>query len=171
MRLLKALPQVLRRQPRTRVMLVGPGDSDAYGRALRGWVTAQGLEGRVLFTGAVPHQELPHYYAAADVFVLLSSAEGMPEALLEAMSCGLACLASDIPNHREVAATGEELRLVAPGDASAVAEALGDLLADKRARARMGKLARRLVMERFRWEALVGEMETVYTKALSVPWR
>ena len=48
-------------------------------------------------TDQIPNEKLPETYRQADIFVLPSLAEGHPKALLEAMSCGLACMASNIP--------------------------------------------------------------------------
>ena len=60
----------------------------------------------VNFLGAVPNYELPKIINKYKIFVLPSLYEGMPKTLLEAMSCGLACIATDIPGSREVIKNG-----------------------------------------------------------------
>lgn len=167
MGLLKALPYILQRHPTARVMVVGYVLSAPYERALRQFVARHGLEAHVIFTGLVPRQQTPEYYGAADVFVMLSTAEGgVAEALLEAMSCGRACVVSDIPNNRTAAPDGHGLLFVDPGDPLAAAEAVSDLLDDAGRRTELGQEARRTVMAHFHWDALAQQMERVYERVL-----
>jgi glycosyltransferase involved in cell wall biosynthesis len=168
MKLLKALPYILRRHPTARVMVVGFVLSPSYERALRELVASQGVERHVIFTGPVPRHRLPEYYGAADLFVMLSTAEGgVAEALLEAMSCGRACLASDIPNNRVAAPDGNAVLFVDPDDPQAVAEAINGLLDDPSRCADLGRKARRTVMRHFHWDALAQQMVRVYEKVLA----
>jgi L-malate glycosyltransferase len=68
-----------------RLRLVGGGVDDPYGRTLRRYIEALGLEDAVTLTGAVSAAELAAYYATADVFVVCSEHEGFCVPLLEAM--------------------------------------------------------------------------------------
>lgn len=61
---------------------------------------AHSLGIQVEFTGVVPHQELPKHLQRATLFVLPSLTEGHPKALIEAMSCGIPCIASDSDGNR-----------------------------------------------------------------------
>lgn len=75
---------------------------------------------RILFAGRV--ERVADYLKAADGFVSASLAEGFPNAALEALACGLPCLLSDIPPHRELAEpSGDCIGLFPPGDVSALA--------------------------------------------------
>ena len=110
--------------------------------------TAAGVADRLHFAG-VTH-DVPSYLQAADVFVLPSRREGLPVALLEAMACGLPCIASRLPGSTEaVIADGVDGRLTPPGDVFALAAALGDLLADGRERQRLGDAARATIVRRY----------------------
>jgi glycosyltransferase involved in cell wall biosynthesis len=84
-------------QMEAKLVLVGDGE-------LRGELEAHARERkvRVEFMGVLPNQELPGILADADVFVLPSSGEGHPKALLEAMSCGLPCVGTNVPGIRQV---------------------------------------------------------------------
>lgn len=75
------------------LVIVGGSRSDLEDetQALRAQVAAAGISDRVTFTGTVPDVE--HQLHAADIFVLPSDREGLPNAILEAMACGLACVA------------------------------------------------------------------------------
>jgi glycosyltransferase involved in cell wall biosynthesis len=77
----------------------------------------------------------------AETFVLASTSEGLPMALLEAMSYGLAIVATAVGGVPDVVADGEQALVVAPGDADALAAALGRLGADPQLRARLGAAA------------------------------
>ncbi|HTS18137.1 MAG TPA: glycosyltransferase [Verrucomicrobiae bacterium] len=79
----------------------------------------------VLF--APTHAEPERYFQAADAFVLPSRQEGLPNALLEAMACGLPCIAANTGGIRDVLADGFASQMVPPGDADALAAALPGL--------------------------------------------
>lgn len=167
LKLLEALPRIVVRHPQVRLLVVGFVLSPPYERALKEFVVRHGLEAHVIFAGLVPRQQIPHYYAAADAFVLLSAAEGgVPEVLLEAMSCGKACVASDIPNNRVAAPDGDEVLFVDPDDSEAVAEAISGLLAAPDRKAELGRKARRTVITHFHWDVLAQQLVSVYEKAL-----
>ncbi|HZU35554.1 MAG TPA: glycosyltransferase family 4 protein [Gemmataceae bacterium] len=82
-----------------------------------------GLSGRVRFLGPRPHDELPDWYRAANVFVLPSRSEGIPVVLLEAAACGTPFVASRVGGIPEIASSADS-ELVTPGDANELAAAL-----------------------------------------------
>jgi glycosyltransferase involved in cell wall biosynthesis len=99
----------------------------------------------VRFLGPQPHEAMPAIYRAADVYCLPSWWEAMPLSVLEAMASGVpivATLVGDVPQIVEAGVSG---RLVPPGDADALAEALQPLLLDPNLRDTMGRAARRRV--------------------------
>jgi glycosyltransferase involved in cell wall biosynthesis len=87
--------------------------------------------GRVEFVGAVDHDRLPDWFRAADVFVLPSRSEGVPNVLLEAAACGTPWVASAVGGVPEIARSAAD-RLVPPQDAPALAAALHEVLATPR---------------------------------------
>jgi glycosyltransferase involved in cell wall biosynthesis len=82
-----------------------------------------GLRDRVKLIGPRPHDRLPDWYRAADLFVLPSRSEGVPIVLLEAAACGTPFVASRVGGIPEIAHLGAS-RLVPAGDAGALAEAI-----------------------------------------------
>ncbi|GAA3607320.1 glycosyltransferase family 4 protein [Microlunatus ginsengisoli] len=108
------------------------------------------------------------YYSAADIFALPSYREGLPNALLEASACGLACVATDINGCNEVVADAETGLLIPVRDSAALASALERLL-DVDLRARLGCAARRRVRERYDqrlfWESLLDFYRSVVRPA------
>ncbi len=93
---------------------------------------------------------IEQYYRAADIFVLPSTREGLPNALLEAMACALPPIASRLPGVTDtVIADGTNGFLVEPGDRRALASALRVLLQDSELRTRLGCAARQTVETSF----------------------
>jgi glycosyltransferase involved in cell wall biosynthesis len=97
----------------------------------------------------VPHDQLPVYYRLADVLALPSLRDGMPNALLEGMASGRAIVASNVGGMPDVVRDGENGLLVSPGDVSALADAILNLLADPARRAQLGRAARATVESDF----------------------
>jgi glycosyltransferase involved in cell wall biosynthesis len=97
-----------------------------------------------------PTSRIEDYFRAADVFVLPSAREGLPIVLLEAMACGLPCIASRLPGSTDVMIdSGRNGHLVPSGDSPALANVLRAVLADPDAAARLGAAARATVESRF----------------------
>jgi glycosyltransferase involved in cell wall biosynthesis len=96
-------------------------------RPLEAQATALGLEGRVHFHGAVPHERIPFWFSASNASVQLNTSAGSPNAVLESIACGTPVLATDIPEMREVVRGPDEGELV-PLEDRAVARGLARLL-------------------------------------------
>jgi glycosyltransferase involved in cell wall biosynthesis len=124
--LLAAVARMAADGVRVRLVLAGAGPLrdklDAQARGL-------GLSDRVRFLGARPQEELADWYRAADVFVLPSHSEGTPNVLLEASACWTPWVATQVGGIPDIAELGAS-RLVPPGDASALAEAIAQTLVE-----------------------------------------
>ncbi len=96
----------------------------------------------------VPNEKLPEIYRQADIFVLPSLVEGHPKALLEAMSCGLACVASNIPGVNEIIVDGKNGLLVEPTEIGLI-KGLERLISEFGLRQRLGVKARMTVLDKF----------------------
>lgn len=110
---------------RIQVLLVGPAPDAKYLSRLKGLVHEASLADQVRFLGFI--QDCSQAYRAADYFVLPSLREGMPNSLLEAMSCGLECICLPIPGVVDVIANGVHGWLI-DGSAAELAAMLGDSL-------------------------------------------
>lgn len=109
------------------VRLAFVGEGPARPTLARRLVEA-GLEGRVLLAGARPHAELSRWMQAADLLCLPSHAEGVPNVVLEAMSCGLPVVATRVGGIPEVL-PAQAGAMVPPRDVPALARALVECLA------------------------------------------
>ncbi|MEO6318419.1 MAG: glycosyltransferase family 4 protein [Acidimicrobiales bacterium] len=152
--LLEVWAGVRRSCPTAKLVIVGDG-------GLRAAFEESAPEG-VDFVGKV-HDVLP-YLASADVFVLPSMAEGLSNALLEAMACGLAVVATDVGATAYV--LGDAGRIVDPGDAMALERELIDLLADSDLRARLGARARERVGEGYKLADTADRLVALYDSVL-----
>lgn len=126
---------------------------------------ARGLRERVILLGNVPHDLLPPYHAASEVFAAPAvGRESFGIVLVEAMAAGLPVVASEIPGYREVVRDDEEGLLVPPRDPGALAAALGRILDDPDLAARLGKagVAR---AARYSWDTVIREVESAYEEA------
>jgi glycosyltransferase involved in cell wall biosynthesis len=145
--LIQAASQIAAEWPYTNFILVGPITDAEYYERITESASSQGLSKQVFFTGLIKeHSVLPSYYCLADVFVVTTT-EGFSNALLEAMSCGRAIVASDIPENREVAIYGDEMVFVDVNDIDELSSAVNALLRDPDRRKRLGECARRTALE------------------------
>lgn len=142
---------------RGRLLIVGEGSKRAEWEAQ---AAQMGLEG-VEFLGR--RSDVDELFRLADLFVLVSDFEGMPNALLEAMSSGLPSVASGVGAIPELLADGAGV-IVPPGSAHELAAALKSLLDDPAVRRSMGRRARQKVMDQYGLESVVDRVEAVYKK-------
>ncbi len=139
------------------LLLLGDGPSRP---ALESQTEALGISECVTFAGS--QRDVRAYLEAADVFALPSISEGISNALLEAMSAGLACVATPVGGNAEVLNSGACGILVPPRDESAWAAALAELGNDSQRRERLGAAARARVRERYDFSVVGGQYESLY---------
>jgi glycosyltransferase involved in cell wall biosynthesis len=145
---------------RFRACLVGPG---LLLRSHRALIHSRGLADCVVAPGRVP--DVTPFLQHADVYVLPSRQEGSGSvSVLEAMQCGACILCADIDGLPEDLTDGRDAVLFAGGDRTALATALGRLLSDPAARARLGAEARRTYERRFAVSASAAEIAALYTE-------
>jgi D-inositol-3-phosphate glycosyltransferase len=132
------------------VLLVGgesearPSQWNSEQRRLAALRESLGVADAITFLGALPHEALPYYYAAANVFVMPSHYESFGMAALEAMACGTPVVASNVGGLRIIIEDGQNGLLAPPDNAPVLAERLDRVLQDEQRRAllRQGALQR-----------------------------
>lgn len=120
------------------------------------------MAGRVVFPGPIPNEEVPRYMANAAVFAYPSrGGEGIPRALLEAMACGAAVVASRVSGIPEAVIDGETGMLVGRQDVEGLARALEMLLADEAMARRLGRNARDKIVNEFSHEVVIPQIASL----------
>lgn len=133
---------------------------------LRATAQASGFVDRVLFIP--PTNQIQDYFRAADVYAMPSLREGLPIALLEAMACGLACVASRLPGATDVMVQDQvNGLLVPPQDPTALATALAAVITDPAKAAQMGAAARLTVEGRYTMERVADMWLDAYHHVLA----
>lgn len=128
---------------------------------IRAQAAAMGRSADVVFVE--PTHVMERYYRAADIFVLASVREAHPVALLEAMACGLACIATRIEGATDVVIDdGVNGRLVDRDDEQALAAALADLVSRPDEAARLARKAPEIVATRYDIEQTAGRWMDAY---------
>ncbi|MER5641395.1 glycosyltransferase [Kitasatospora sp. NPDC002227] len=139
--LLEAWAEAVDRRPGWRLRIFGLGESEAD---LKARCTALGLDESVEFAGRT--DDVPAALDGAAVFALSSRGEGFPLSLMEAMACGVPCVAFDCaPGVREIIHDGEDGLLAPTGSTTALARQLGRLMDDQELREAMGERARQAI--------------------------
>ena len=132
--------------------------------AIRERASADGLADRVFFVEST--LAIEKYFRAVDVYVLPSIREGLPIALLEAMSTGLPCVASRLPGSTDVVIEhGVNGRLVMPDDIEAVAAEVATLLENHELAARLGAAARETIVARYSIQRTAAAWQAAYEAA------
>jgi glycosyltransferase involved in cell wall biosynthesis len=120
----------------------------------------------VYLAGWHDHDELPDFFAAADVAVLSSVREQFGSALVEGMACGLPAIAVDRFGPADIVRPGHTGWLVEPDDEAALAGALAQAIDHPEERRRRGAAARRDVMLRFAWPALAERLCQLFAEVV-----
>jgi len=122
-------------------------------------VSRLGLGGHVSFDETAQPDDMPWLFAAADLVVQPSHAEGLGLAVLEGMGSGRAVVATDIPATREITQGEDVLVMCPPGDVETLADAIEALLLDPACRARLAVAGRQHVLQRFSRDAMLEHTE------------
>jgi glycogen(starch) synthase len=163
--LLRAFPAVLEVHPNARLAIVGDG---AYRGELESQAAALRLGGRARFLGAASLDQLPAYYAAADVFVNPTvRINGYDLTILQAMAMARPVVVSNLGSVPTAVADGDDGYLVTPGDPRALAAAILRVIADPAASAAVAERAHRTVAERFSVRAMCDGTLRVYERAIA----
>ena len=154
---IEAAALVRSRFPAARFLLVGDGPLREEVEAL---IAAKGLKEAFCLPGL--QADVRPYLAAMDVYLMSSAFEGLPVALLEAMSMGCVPVCTAVGGIPEAVTTGETGMLTEPGNARALAEATISLLDDRQRLQIMSAAARRTIELRFSMTRMTRELEAVY---------
>ena len=144
--LLQAIKMLLQRGLQVQLTLIG-GGPDLTG--LQRYVVVNDLAQHVVFTQALSHEATLAHLRRSDIFTLASFAEGIPVALMEAMSLGLPVVSTHIAGIPELIRSGIDGILVPPANALALAAALEQLITDTSLRRNLGAAGRQRIINQY----------------------
>ena len=155
--LLEAWRDIVTGFPDARLLLLGDGPLH---QSLKANLGRLGIDGTARFAGRVDN--VPEYLRAADLFVLPSLQEGLPNALLEAMASGAPIVATRIGGVVDIADDGVDALLVTPGDPMGLAGAMGAMLGNNALRERLSAAAVRKIADAYCLESRVERYKNLY---------
>ncbi len=161
---LGAFARVVKERPMAKLALIGDGPLRAE---VEERIKALNLSQNVIVAGRVPTPSVLKWLQAADTCMLVSEVEGLPCALIEAMSAGVPPVVSDIPAHTQLIDDGVHGLITRLGDEESIAQALIQVLDDPALRNRLSLAARRRMVEFFSTQEVVNRYETLFTECTS----
>lgn len=161
--LLDAAPQILESGPETHLVIIGDGVDR---ESLEARAKTSPVASRIHFLGR--RSDVPRWMKRAQVMVLPSRWEGMPNVVLEAMAAGLVVVATDVEGVREILADNVNGRIVPPGSSQGLAEVTIELLRQSEISRKLGVVAQETVKKDFTIESMVRQYAQLY-RELSAP--
>lgn len=166
--LINALPAILARLPRAKLLLVGGGPQE---QTLRDLATSSGVGDRVVFTGRVPHEMVTRYYSIVDILVFPRLPMRLTELVtplkpLEAMAQGRLVVASDVGGHRELIEPGRTGWLFRAGDEHALVDCLQEIVREEASWADVRARGRGYVERDRSWPQTVARYAPIYDRLL-----
>jgi len=121
-----------------------------------------GLQDKFTFLGQVDKDTLVSLYQNATIFIFPSYHEGLPTVIIEAMSCGLPIIATDVRGNRDLISAGENGIIVPPRTPKKIADAISMLLEDENIREKLGVNARKMIEEKYTWDVVSNKVLECY---------
>ena len=159
--LFAAAPGIIQKNPKIKFLLVGDGE---WRSRFENIIRSLKLEKNFIFTGLVPPIEIPRYVGIMDALVHLSTREGLPRALPQALAAAKPVIAYDCDGAREICFNGTTGFLLKPGDLQGLQTRLLELAADPALRQKFGRTGQKFVQENFSVEKLVDDQYNLYLK-------
>jgi len=159
----RALGTVARRRPDIRVLCPAMQGAPQTER----WVRRYGLEEQVRLLPPQSRSAMASLFRQAQIALSITTHDGTPNTLLEALACGCFPIAGDLESIREWITNGENGLLVPPNDPTALADAIMRALNDADLRARAAMINQNLIAERAAYPTVIAQAETFYRQIIS----
>jgi len=161
--LIKVASNIVKEKPKTFFIIVGNHDRSRWIHKVK----KIGLEKNFLFTGPIPHTEVPKYIMDSDVCVNIFPqkdyfAAAHPLKILEYMACGKPVVATNLPGTAQTIQNGVNGFLYNPDDAEALTKYLNTLLSDQNLRKRVGQAAWNTIRDKYTWETMTENLIKVF---------
>jgi len=159
--LVHAIPLVIKEVPDAKFVICGEGEEKSHVEA---YIDQVGVREHIEFKGKVNLDQMVELYSTSAMFVFpsINRLEAFGIVQLESMACFTPVVASNIPGVNNVMEPGESGLLVEPRDSEALAKAIIKILKDPSLAERMGRRGRKLVEEKYNWNAIGDKIEAIY---------
>jgi glycosyltransferase involved in cell wall biosynthesis len=164
--ILSSIRKVAKNEPWVKLLIVGKGPEE--GR-LRSLADLWALGDRVIFVGAVPHDEIRNYLRASCALVIASLYEGTAKVIKEAAIAGRTAISTKTSGVDDAMVQGKTGLVIPIGDEDALCEAMEFLLKNTHEARNMGEKARAFVLGKFDYEKDVDRIIDVWQQALRTP--
>ena len=161
--LIRAIPNILREEPRTKFLIAGEGSEKEN---LENEVENLNLSISVRFLGRVPHKEMPNLLAQSDIYVSTSPYDGTSVSLLEALASGTFPVVTDIPSNREWIADGDNGFLVPKGNENLLAKKIVEAIRNRRLLGEAYEKNRKIVEQRACWRENIKKITELYQDSI-----
>lgn len=157
--LVRAIPLIVKACDDVKFFFKGTGPLEGF---LKKLTKKLGVWEYVRFAGLVPHQELPRFLSAADIYVSTCFIDSTSVSLLEAMACKLAPVVTDIPGNREWIENGSNGFLYPPKNDVELANKIIRLVEDCELRRNFSERCVDIIRRRAMWDDCVSRMQAIY---------
>ncbi|HEY83022.1 MAG TPA: glycosyltransferase family 4 protein [Dehalococcoidia bacterium] len=157
--LIKAVAKI----PELKLIIIGDGEQR---QSLQSLINRLRLKNRAFLLGYLAHDKLPEYLNIADAFCRPSINEGFGISFIEAMACKIPTIGTSVGGITDIIVDGKNGLLVPPENVGELAGAIKKVLNDKNFSDHIAEEGYKAVMEKFTWEAVLGQMERVYERLL-----
>ncbi len=162
--LVKGMAEVIKQNDKVKLMLVGEGPF--FGQ-IKKMVSVLKIENKVVFTGKIPNDVLPRYYSAADLYLITSNYDNFPNAVIEAMACGLPVVATNVGGIPDLVENGVNGFCIENNNIAELKETVLKMLKDDKLSDEIGNNNRETVGKRFNWLKSAGQFLEVYEDVLA----
>jgi len=167
--LIKALPEVLKQYPKTKLLIVGSGPEK---KRLMQLSTELEIKNRIVFIDEVLQEDLIPLYSMADILILPSiidvtgETEGLGVVLLEAMACRTPVIGSNVGGIKDIIIDGETGLISEQKNSDSLAEKILQLLSNEQLRKKVIENGFELVKKKFTWEAISDRFMNIYMEVI-----
>jgi len=157
--------EALKENSKLYLLIAGEGPEKNF---LIDYVNKKSIVNNVIFLGFVNRTELPYYYSAADVFIITSNYESFSLVTLEAMSCELPIIATNVGYLPEIVKNGENGLIVENNNIFELKKAILKLASSVDLREKIGKNNRLKVIQQYNWKKVAENLIDLYSRHISV---
>lgn len=167
--LLRALPNIMRNHPNTKLFIVGRAPNPYYLASLKNLAKVLGIESKVIFNDPVSSEDVPLLMRAADILVFPSTTsgtqvEGLPNVILEGMSSGIPIVATNICGVPEVLVHEKTGILVKPSSVTQLEQGISSLVNSSELRKEIGEQSRMYILDNHTIKKAAQQYAKLYTK-------